>query len=123
MRPECLAQSLEACKLFVALIEQDARYVNLSPKGEPRLGKRGLYAPVGGQSPAAREEAMPWILSQSDGSKSLLDVAQRSGRAFGMIQEAALALEKAGLLEQQKTGRGAPSVRTGGREPAQGGKR
>jgi aminopeptidase-like protein len=113
IRPECLAQSLDACKLFVSLIEQDARYVNLCPKGEPRLGKRGLYGPMGGQSPAAREEAMLWLLSQSDGSNSLLDVARRSGIAFGIIREAAHALEKAGLLEKQKTGRGAPRVRTG----------
>jgi aminopeptidase-like protein len=113
IRPDCLAQSLEACKLFVSVIEQDARYVNLSPKGEPRLGKRGLYGPVGGRSPAAREEAMLWILSQSDGSRSLLDVARRSGLPFAIIREAALELEKIGLLEQQKTGRGAPRSRTG----------
>jgi aminopeptidase-like protein len=103
IRPEFLDQSLEACKLFVTLLEDDARYVNRSPKGEPRLGKRGLYGSIGGQSPAEREEAMLWVLNQSDGSKSLLDVARRSGLAFDIIREAARALEKAGLLEQQTT--------------------
>jgi aminopeptidase-like protein len=98
IRPECLEQSLEACKLFVTVLEQDARYVNRSPKGEPRLGKRGLYGSVGGMSPAEREHAMLWVLNQSDGSKSLLDIARRSGLSFEVIQEASVALEQAGLL-------------------------
>ena len=96
IRPECLEQSLEACKLFVTVLEEDARYVNLSPKGEPRLGKRGLYGPVGGTSPAEREHAMLWVLNQSDGSKSLLDIARRSGLRFGVLQEAAAALGAGG---------------------------
>jgi len=73
IRPECLERSLQACKLFVTVLEQDARYVNRSPKGEPRLGKRGLYGSVGGMSPAEREHAMLWVLNQSDGSKSIRD--------------------------------------------------
>jgi aminopeptidase-like protein len=85
IEPGCLEQSLEACKLFVTVLEEDARYVNLSPKGEPRLGKRGLYGSVGGRSPAEREQAMLWVLNQSDGSKSLLDVARRSGLPFGVL--------------------------------------
>jgi aminopeptidase-like protein len=102
VRPECLEQSLEACKLFVTVLEQDARYVNRSPKGEPRLGKRGLYGAVGGGSPADREHAMLWLLNQSDGSKSLLDVARRSGLRFDIIREAAEALEQAGLLGRER---------------------
>jgi aminopeptidase-like protein len=101
IRPECLAQSLEACRLFVELFEQDGRYVNASPKGEPQLGKRGLYGAVGGRSPAEREHAMLWLLNQSDGTRSLLEVARRSGLAFGMIVEAAQALEAAGLLHKK----------------------
>lgn len=100
--PEALQQSLEACKLFVTVLEQDFRYVNRMPKGEPRLGKRGLYGPVGGAGPAEREIAMLWVLNQSDGSASLLDVARRSGLGFGIIQEAAVALEQAGLLRRSR---------------------
>lgn len=104
IRPESLAQSLAACQLYVTVLEQDARYVNRSPKGEPRLGKRGLYGPLGGASPAQREHAMLWLLNQSDGSKSLLDVARRSGLGFDMIRDAAAALEQAGLLERVGAG-------------------
>jgi aminopeptidase-like protein len=103
IRPACLEQSLEACKLFVTVLEEDARYINRSPKGEPRLGKRGLYGPVGGRGPAEREQAMLWVLNQSDGSKSLLDVARRSGLPFGVLQEAASALEQSGLLREAST--------------------
>ena len=99
IKPECLEESLAACQLFVDLLEEDERYLNRSPKGEPRLGKRGLYGAVGGVTPAERENAMLWVLNQSDGSKSLLDIACRSGVPFGIIREAASALEATGLLE------------------------
>ena len=98
IRPECLEQSLETCKLFVCVLEGDRLYRNLSPKGEPRLGKRGLYGSVGGVTPQQREQAMLWILNQADGSNSLLDIARRSELEFGVLQEAASALEVAGLL-------------------------
>lgn len=98
IRPDCLAQSLEACKQFVTVLEGDGHFVNRNPKGEPRLGKRGLYGTVGGTSPREREHAMLWILNQSDGSKSLLDIARRSGLSFDVVREAARALEDAELL-------------------------
>ena len=100
-----LADSLDACKQFVTLLEQNARYVNQCPKGEPRLGKRGLYGSIGGQSPALIENAMLWVLNQSDGSKSLLDVARRSGIPFSIIRDAAAALEEKGLLRQTEARR------------------
>lgn len=98
IRPECLEQSLDACKQFVNVLEEDRRYFNLNPKGEPRLGKRGLYGGVGGTSPSEREHAMLWMLNQSDGANSVLDIARRSGLRFDVLQEAAVALERAGLL-------------------------
>jgi aminopeptidase-like protein len=96
--PGRLEQSLEVCKQVVEVLESNRRYINLSPKGEPRLGKRGLYGAVGGRSPADRERAMLWVLNQSDGSASLLDIAQRSGLGFPAISLAAGELEKAALV-------------------------
>ena len=89
-------------RLSVTVLEHDARFVNHSPKGEPRLGKRGLYGAVGGQSPADREHAMLWVLNQSDGTHSLLDVARRSGLPFDIICNAAIALEQAGLIGRER---------------------
>jgi aminopeptidase-like protein len=77
VRPEYLQDSYQACQRIISVLEGDAQYVNLSPKGEPQLGKRGLYGSVGGQSPAEREHAMLWVLNQSDGGPSLLDIARR----------------------------------------------
>ena len=101
IRPDCLEHSLDACRLFVNVLEHDAAYVNRLPKGEPRLGKRGLYGAVGGGRPAEREEAMLWVLNQSDGSRSLLDIARRSGLPFAIILEAATSLVKARLLRRK----------------------
>jgi aminopeptidase-like protein len=98
MSPGRLEQSLDACKQVVEVLESNRRYINLSPQGEPRLGKRGLYGAVGGRSPADRERAMLWVLNQSDGSASLLDIAQRSGLGYPAVSLAADELEKAALL-------------------------
>ena len=93
-----LQASLEACQRIVEVLESNRRYINLAPKGEPRLGKRGLYGSVGGRSPAERERAMLWMLSQSDGKASLLDIVQRSGIGYADTQLAAQELAGARLL-------------------------
>ena len=48
IRPEHLESSLHAALGIVEILERDRVYLNLSPKGEPQLGKRGLYRGVGG---------------------------------------------------------------------------
>jgi len=98
LSPKALERSVEICKKIIDVVEHDRRYVNLSPKGEPQLGKRGLYGAVGGRSPADRQYAMLWVVNQSDGAASLLDVARRSGVAFDGIRRAAEELAGAGLL-------------------------
>jgi aminopeptidase-like protein len=96
--PAALQGSLETCQRIVDVIESNWRYVNLKPKGEPRLGARGLYGALGGSEPAAHQYAMLWVLNQSDGTRSLLDIAQRSGLPFTTLRDAALSLESARLL-------------------------
>jgi aminopeptidase-like protein len=44
--------------------------------------------------------AMLWVLNQSDGTRSLLDVAERSKLPFAELCTAARALEGAGLLSK-----------------------
>ncbi len=73
--------------------------MNLSPKCEPQLGKRGLYGAVGGQShTAATQMAMLWVLNLGDGKHTLLDVADRARLPFADVRQAAEALAGAGLL-------------------------
>lgn len=98
VRPDRLQESLEACRAVVKILEADRVYLNLSPKGEPALGRRGLYSPIGGSAASADRLAILWVLNLSDGRHSLIDVAERSGLAFGAISDAARSLEKAGLL-------------------------
>ena len=103
VRPEHLQDSLETCWEVLQVLEGNRRYRNLSPKGEPQLGRRGLYGSIGGRSDAEeRQMAMLWVLNQSDGDHSLLDVAERAGLPFALVAEAAADLEAAGLLAAQE---------------------
>jgi aminopeptidase-like protein len=99
VKPSSLAESLQELLRIVAVLEENRSYVNLNPKCEPQLGRRGLYRQVGGTKNAATEEALLWVLNFSDGGHSLLDIATRSGLPFVALSEAAAHLEKAGLLE------------------------
>ena len=92
--PGQLARSLTACLDIVDVLEHDCTYANQSPMGEPQLGRRGLY-----RGPGEDEMAMLWVLNQSDGGRSLLDIAERSGCPFPAIRRAAAALERHGLLK------------------------
>ena len=99
--PAQLQESLELAWEVVQVLEANRRYVNLSPKGEPQLGRRGLYGSIGGRSDAEeRQMAMLWVLNQSDGTHSLLEVAERSGLPFTLLAEVAATLEEAGLLSE-----------------------
>jgi aminopeptidase-like protein len=100
VRPESLAGSLEQIRLALSIVDGDATYVNLSPYGEPQLGRRGLYRSAGGLKDESVDElALLWVLNLSDSRHSLLDVAERSGLAFEKVRAAATALLDAGLLE------------------------
>ncbi|HEY4973632.1 MAG TPA: winged helix-turn-helix domain-containing protein, partial [Steroidobacteraceae bacterium] len=58
-----------------------------------------MYGAVGGRSPADRERAMLWVLNQSDGAASILDIAERSGISYADTRLAADDLHAAGLLK------------------------
>ena len=76
IRPEHLADTLAKVLSVFDVLERNATYLNLRPKGEPQLGRRGLYGAIGGHADRRTEElAMLWVLNQSDGSRSLLDIA------------------------------------------------
>jgi aminopeptidase-like protein len=100
VRPAALDGALRALADIVGVIERNRCYVNLAPKGEPQLGRRGLYPQVGG--PAAEQEqlAMLWVLNQADGRTSLVDIAERSQLPFAVVDAAATRLREAGLLAE-----------------------
>jgi aminopeptidase-like protein len=99
--PEQLQDSLETCWEVLQVLDGNRRYLNLNPKCEPQLGRRGLYGSIGGRSDAEeRQMAMLWVLNLSDGDHSLLDVADRAGLPFPLVAEVAGTLEDAGLLRR-----------------------
>jgi aminopeptidase-like protein len=85
---------------FIQVVECNHSYLNLNPKCEPQLGRRGLYRQMGGTNSSLSEEAMLWVLSFSDGDNSLLDIAERSKLDFISLAEAAGALLESGLLKR-----------------------
>jgi aminopeptidase-like protein len=99
VRPEALGDSWLACLRIFAVLEGDARYVNQSPMGEPQLGRRGLYGSSGGHTSIPnRQLVMLWLLNQSDGRTSLLDIAEHAGQPFDAVAAVARELVAAGLL-------------------------
>jgi aminopeptidase-like protein len=101
VHPASLAGSLRTYLNVVDVLEGNRRYLNLNPKCEPQLGRRGLYREIGGDEEGrARELALLWVLNQSDGGHSLLDIAGRSGLGFVALRKAAEALLAAGLLRE-----------------------
>jgi aminopeptidase-like protein len=101
VRPQALAESYATCLAVLDVLEGNETYINLKPKGEPQLGRRGLYGAVGGQTPVD-EMALLWVLNLSDGRHSLLEIADRAGRPFASIRHAADLLEQHDLLAQAR---------------------
>jgi aminopeptidase-like protein len=103
INPGNLTESLSFLLKVVTTIEGNRKWTNLSPKGEPQLGTRGLYAPVGGESQHKDYQmALLWVLNLSDGNHSTLDIAKRSGIDFKTIFLAIERLRKSGLLKQNQ---------------------
>jgi len=101
MDPASLAHSLVTCLSVFYVLENNRCYCNQNPKCEPQLGRRGLYRAMGGnRDEKLQETAMLWVLNQSDGDHSLLDIAERSGIAFETVHDAAGLLLRHGLLKE-----------------------
>jgi len=102
IRPESLDEAVNTCLALVDVLESNRRYTNLSPCGEPQLGRRGLYRSAGGAVATPDDErALLWVLNSSDGRSTLLDVAHNSGLRYPVVRRAAERLEHAGLLEAE----------------------
>ncbi|GIH76218.1 DUF4910 domain-containing protein [Planobispora longispora] len=100
--PEAMADTLDTLDEIVRILDTDRHYLNLSPYGEPQLGRRGLYGSLGGRSDTKQAQmAMLWVLNLSDGEHCLLDIAQRSALPFATVADAARALVSAGLLKEK----------------------
>mgnify|MGYP006136093811 CR=1 FL=1 len=70
--------------------EHNQKFLNLNPKCEPQLGKRGIYHQLGGQVDKLEnrdiELAIFWILNLSDGINSLNEISEKSGISIKKIK-------------------------------------
>lgn len=103
IRPEALEESLNLLLDTVELLEESDRvFVRVDGRGEPQLGRRGLYRAISGQKEAGGTTtlALLWVLNLSDGSHSMLDMAERAGLPFGQIRTATELALRAGLIRK-----------------------
>jgi len=100
VHPESLGESFSKVLSILFVLENNRSYLNLNPKCEPQLGKRGLYAAIGGAQDRSSEIAMLWILNMSDGHHTLLDISDRAGLPFDLMYDAANLLRAHGLLKE-----------------------
>ena len=99
VKPEFLFDSFCTVWRIIEVLEGNATYVNKLGKGEPQLGRRGLYRKIGGYQDIEQQQlAMLWVLNQSDGKHSLLDIAEKANLPFGVIRSATNDLIEAELL-------------------------
>lgn len=97
---ECLTDSFKKYVDVIYVLENNKTFKSLNPKCEPQLGKRGLYRLIGSQKNEDFDElAILWVLNMSDGTKSLLDISERSDLSFRQINKAAQILLEKKLLE------------------------
>lgn len=100
VQPQFLGNSYSKYLQTIFVLENNKKYLNLNPKCEPQLGKRGLYRQIGGQKISKNSElAMFWMLSLSDGLHDIIGISEKSGLEFEVLLEAAQKLEKNNLLK------------------------
>ncbi len=95
---ERLQESLDLVTEIIFTLENNLYYKNIQPYCEPQLGRRGLYRDTGGTAIADRESAILWLLNQSDGGMTLLDIAKKSGINVRTLAKVAGELVDAELL-------------------------
>ena len=102
--PHALQDTLEAATQIIEVLERNRVVRNLSPFGEPQLGRRGLYPSTGGdRARADLQMAYLCVLNLATGEHDLLAIAERSGLPFPLIASAADDLQRVRLLEESHT--------------------
>lgn len=100
--PAALEEAFDILAETIEILEGDRFPRGTVQKGEPQLGRRGLYADIGGSRDGpGTGMALLWVLNLADGRHSLLDMAERSGIPFATVAAAADQLELHGLLEPE----------------------
>ena len=97
---KCLEESLNIFFSVINVLENNKTYLNLNPKCELQLGKRGLYDAIGGTGGIQQKQlTMLWVLNLSDGKHSLLDISEKSNLDISLIKKIVDILLKHNLLK------------------------
>jgi aminopeptidase-like protein len=111
MTIEALVRSIDRLEAFLKELDSAGPWRNLSPFGEPQLGKYGLYPSVNSADTwkASSDELFDGrfflervlnILSYSDGGTDLIDISEKCRCSVRDLIPVAHRLEAAGLLAQ-----------------------
>jgi aminopeptidase-like protein len=102
VKPEPLDQSYEVLATLLDLLDANWMYVRTDGRGEPQLGRRGLYRAIAGQKEAGGASQMDllWLLNLADGKHSLLEMAERADIPFGRLQKAVRLALDADLIRE-----------------------
>jgi len=102
-----LGASLRIYLSVVDRIENNRTLKRTNPFCEPQLGKRGLYDKIGARSGSRQDHmAMLWVLNLADGEHSLLDMSNKSGIDFSILNIVAETLCESNLIESLGRGSG-----------------
>lgn len=104
VKAKFLADTFAKYLRIIYEIENNKKYLNLYPKCEPQLGRRGLYRSTGAQKKGYEfEYSIISLLSMADGKNSLLEISERTGIDFLLLKMAADELVKSGVLKEVST--------------------
>lgn len=97
--PAALGDAFSAISAILEAAEAERVCRSLNPKGEPQLGRRGLYHTLAGDRLPSDELSLLWVLAYADGRHSLLDVAGLAMLPLAQLARAADQLERHGLVD------------------------
>jgi aminopeptidase-like protein len=102
VKPQALNQSYEVVATLLDLLDANWMYARTDGRGEPQLGRRGLYRAIAGQKEAGGASQMDllWLLNLADGKHNLLEMAERAGIPFGRLQKAVRLALDADLIRE-----------------------
>jgi len=95
-----IAESFVACTRIVEMLDTNTCYLNLAPKGEPQLGRRGIYRKTGGSASPQLQQALLWVLNMADGETDLVEIYRKSKLPYATLLDAVRLLVTTDLLEQ-----------------------
>ena len=84
-------------KTMIQVLESNCRPV-ASTRGEPQLGRRGLYANTSKVGSADAHSALLELLTWADGTNDLIDIAERSGLPAWKLLKPLQSLAQEGLV-------------------------